>query len=282
LKPDILRVKEAGLGASIVIASIFAVGAYYLNGAAAQSDIEDPLLEPATDADFLTDNTAPSVRILKPSACADPVASPGIFTVTGVASDQESGIKKVEAFSHAMPFDGNYPFRMASPATGGDWSSWSIPVQIHENSTRILVRATDNSGNENWDEVTVDLPSAQELLRIPTYDSAKSVAFVDPAFTYAAYGVGGFYEFYAKYNDAELDDLIMTDHDLMVAEISAYPDRSYYMPIIDRVRESIRPDSKVALLSDMDVHEGIIFGPNGENLFKALFLMHNEYVTQQQ
>jgi hypothetical protein len=273
---------KAALLVAITLASAFAIGGYNTPFAAAQSDVDDPLVEPSTDSAIPTDNTPPSVRILNPSACSDPLASPGIFTVTGVASDPESGIKKVEAFSHAMPFDGNYPFRMASPTPGGDWSTWSIQVQIHDNATRILVRATDSSGNENWDEVTVDLAHNKELLRVSTYDPANSVAFIDPAFTYAAYGVGGFYEFFAKYHDAELDDLIMTDLDLMVAEISAYPDRSYYMSIVERVKQSTPPDWKLALLSDMDLHEGVIFGPDGENVFRTLFLLHNEYVTQQE
>jgi len=248
--------------------------------AQADEDLSDPEL--LIDDDISPDASPPSVRILSPSACSDPLTSAGPITVSGIASDPESGIRKVEAFSHTYPFDGTFPFRIATPSSPGDWSSWTIPVQIYENSTRILVRATDNSGNENWDEVKVDLAQADTSGNLDRHDARSNIAFVDPAFTDAAYGVGGFYEFYAKYRDATIDDLITSDLDLMVADISANPDKSYYYSLVERVQSSMPPGSKVTILSDMDVRDGVIFGAGGENAFKALFLMHDEYVTQQE
>ena len=89
---------------------------------------------------------------------------------------------------------------------------------------------------------------------------------------------GGFYEFYAKYHGTGFDEFITTDLDLMTADISANPDMSYYQPFVEKVRSSMQTGSKLTVLSDMDVHNGIIFGPTGDNAFRALFLLHNEYV----
>lgn len=276
---------KAGQTAASIAGVLFAtatLGIYTPQLALAQvdEDLSDPDL--IIDDDFSPDDSPPSVRILSPSACSNSITSAGPTIVSGIASDPESGIRKVEAFSHTYPFDGTFPFKIATPSSAGDWSSWTIPVQIYENSTRILVRATDNSGNENWDEVKVDMAQSNASNYLDSYDASSSVAFVDPAFTDAAYGVGGFYEFYAKYHGTSFDELITTDLDLMIADISANPDKSYYHSLVERVQSSMQPGSKVTILSDMDVHDGVIFGEGGDNAFKALFLMHNEYVTQQE
>ena len=258
------------------------LGIYYPQLASGQveEDLSDPDL--ILDDDISPDESPPSIRILTPAACSDPITSAGTTTVAGVASDPESSIRKVEAFSHSYPFDGTFPFRMATPSSSGNWSSWSIQLEIYENSTRILVRATDDSGNENWDEVRVDIGQANSRGNRDGQDVASSLAFVDPSFTDAAYGVGGFYEFYAKYHGTGFDEFITADLDLMTADISANPDLSYYEPIVEKVKTSMQLGSKVTILSDMDVHDGVIFGPGGDNAFRALFLLHNEYVTQQE
>jgi hypothetical protein len=92
-----------------------------------------------------------------------PYSIPSIPTITvianGTAFDTDSGIQKVEAFAHTIPFDNQFPFKLAAPISPGNWSKWSIPLNItsHEDY-RILVQATDNAGNKNWDELTVNIP----------------------------------------------------------------------------------------------------------------------------
>lgn len=256
-------------------------GTLLLKRAAAQSDIPDDELQDITENDFPLDDVPPTVRILSPSSCSEPILSPGVVIVKGIASDESSGVNKVEAFSHTYPLNDEFPFKLASRSASGDWSSWSIPVQIYENATRILVRVTDNAGNENWDEVTVDVAHEEELLNIQNLDPENGVAFVDPSFTYAAYGVGGFYEFYAKYHGVSPGNAVTTDLDLMTADIQRDSDRSYYEPLLQKVKEYIPDGSSVSVISDMDIHTGVIFRPDGSNSFKALFLLHDEYIAQQ-
>jgi hypothetical protein len=280
---DAICSKAGKTAASVLVVIVTGMLVLHSPGVAlgqVEEDLSDPDL--VLDDDFSPDENPPSIRILEPAACSEPVTSTGTITMTGIASDAESGIRKVEAFSHSYPFDETFPFRMATPSSAGDWSSWSIPVQIYGGATRILVRATDNSGNENWDEVKIDLGQSGALRNLDGLDGGSSVAFVDPSFTDAAYGVGGFYEFYAKYHGTGFDEFITTDLDLMTADISANPDMSYYQPFVEKVRSSIQTGSKLAILSDMDIHNGVIFGPTGDNAFRVLFLLHNEYVTQQE
>lgn len=144
------------------------------------------------------DRVPPTIEI---AYCSEPIVEPGIITVRGRSSDQESGISKVEGFSHTYPFDNQFPFKLAVPANPGDWSEWSMPLEIFDTRTRALIRATDNSGNENWDEIFIDINETQNKLSAAAAD--KSVAFVDPSFIAAAYNVDGFYSFYAKYRNVQ-------------------------------------------------------------------------------
>ena len=65
----------------------------------------------------------------------------------------------MEAFVHTFPFDNKFPFTLATPASQGNWSKWSIPLNITTAVYhRILVQATDNAGNQYWDEVVSECP----------------------------------------------------------------------------------------------------------------------------
>ncbi len=242
----------------------------------AQQDTSDDDL----NDDFLTfDETPPSIKITNPSSCSNSIASPGIVIVQGVASDDLAGVKNVEAFSHTYPFYDDYPFVMATPLQA-DWSSWSIPVEIHDTRTRILVKATDNADNENWDEVIIDIEEMQA--KHSSRGSKFAVAFVEPTFTSAAYNADGFYEFYDKYADVDFDQEITDDLHLMTADIPAEPDRTYFEPLVQRVKSFLPTDIPTVIIGDTDVHDGFIFRDDGTNAYKVLFLLHNEYVTQQE
>jgi hypothetical protein len=67
----------------------------------------------------------------------------------------------------------------------------------------------------------------------------------------------------------------------MIADIPSDPERAYFMPIMKSVKE-FTPESSVTIIADQDVHDGIIFKRDGSNAYKALFMLHNEYVTQQE
>ena len=233
------------------------------------------------DEDLVSlDEMPPSIKILNPASCSNSIMSPGIIVVRGVASDDLSGVQKVEAFSETYPFDDTFPFKMATPSSQSDWSSWSIPVEIHDTRTRILVRATDNAGNENWDEVIIDIEETKQ--KHGSRDSPRAVAFVEPSFTAAAYNLDGFYEFYDKYQDVDFGQGIADDLNLMTADIPAEPDRAYFEPILQRVKGFVSSDVEMTIIGDTDVHDGFIFRDDGTNAYEALILLHNEYVTQQE
>jgi hypothetical protein len=125
----------------------------------------------------------------------------------------------------------------------------------------------------------------------------KKVALVSPVFTWAAYQKGSFYNFYELYSYIQFanrhvnisitdnTDLLknrpMTDGPFIYYNT---PDAKPYIPYIryinlvsDLLREqNIPPDN----LTDIDVHNGYIFNPDGTNAYDVLFLFHNEYVTQ--
>ncbi|GEM_PF-868001 len=225
------------------------------------------------------DETPAMIRITDPASCSNSIMSPGIVVVRGVADDDLSGVKKVEGFSHTYPFNDQYDFVMATPVQA-DWSSWSIPVEIHETATRILVRVTDNAGNENWDEVIIDIQEMKQ--KHDSRDSSRAVAFVEPSFTAAAYNLDGFYEFYDKYKDVDFGEDVTGDLHLMTADIPAAPDKAYFEPILKRVKDFLPAEVKTPIIGDTDVHDGFVFRNDGSNAYEALFLLHNEYVTQQE
>ena len=111
----------------------------------------------------------------------------GTASVTG-----NSGIEKVEAYVNKLPFNGTGKYRLATPIAVGNWSRWSFPIKLNDTGSYIIkARVTDKAGEQNWADLTIDLPAH-------TYN--KTVAFVEPTFTYAAYRNGSFYDFYEKYS----------------------------------------------------------------------------------
>src|ERR687888_530246 len=99
-----------------------------------------------------------TIYTISPSvAITDPPYPPTIYTnkiiVKGTTSDSGSGVQKVEAFVHTFPFNGDFQFKSTTPIAPGNWSKWSFPLFINTTGTyRIVVRATDNAGNQNWAE----------------------------------------------------------------------------------------------------------------------------------
>jgi hypothetical protein len=83
----------------------------------------------------------------------------GILNVKGSAYDN-GGIEKVEAFAYALPFDGLFSYRTATPSIQGNWSSWSISLDVADSDeVGVTVRATDKAGNRNWDKSIFSMDS---------------------------------------------------------------------------------------------------------------------------
>ncbi|HEY7506580.1 MAG TPA: chitobiase/beta-hexosaminidase C-terminal domain-containing protein, partial [Nitrososphaera sp.] len=98
------------------------------------------------------DTTDPSVEITNfddGSTIAMPAG--GLITVHGTASDNQggSGIEVVEV----RVDDGNYV--VATPTIQGDWSSWSVTLEVTAGERRLVPRATDNAGNQAWGSIYV-------------------------------------------------------------------------------------------------------------------------------
>lgn len=112
------------------------------------------------------ETSSPIVDITSPNPCED-VPGPGQVTVQGTASDQGSGIEKVEAFAHTLPFNNQFPYQLAEQINN-NWSNWKIDLNVPENQPyRISARVTDAEGNENWDALTIGLPSKECNNNIP-------------------------------------------------------------------------------------------------------------------
>ena len=242
----------------------------------------------------------PTIHITKPTYCTSSI-SLGKVSVQGNANSSD-GIAKVEAFAHGYPFNEEYPFIPAEPVSPGNWSSWSIILDLNTTgSHRILAKATDNSGRENWDEVILNVVApvnstgqSEELnstlqdkvnssISLPSDQqppTKKRIAFVDPTFTDAAYTADGFYDFYFKYNDVPKGVNVTTDLNFMTANLPEELDRGYIAPLVEAVINS-HPDAEVSIIRDQDVHNGALLNEDGSNAYDALILLHQEYVTQE-
>lgn len=93
------------------------------------------------------DTTAPQIKITKPAANADvPV---GTVVVEGTSSDGGGRVKSVEVRLN----DNTYA--TATLKAPGDWSTWTIDMNISASSHRLVSRATDNAGNQVWSIITI-------------------------------------------------------------------------------------------------------------------------------
>jgi mannuronan 5-epimerase len=119
------------------------------------------------------------------------------------------------------------------------------------------------------------------------------IAFVEPAFTYAAYQNGSFYNFYKKHSgkNTPAGQTVSTDLNLLRNRpiphgpfpYYAHPTQKPDIPYIDYFNlllQHVKKNSPfVRNLTDVDVHEGKIFQSDGRNAYDVLFLFHNEYAT---
>jgi len=124
--------------------------------------------------------------------------------------------------------------------------------------------------------------------------ATTKVAFVRPSFTYAAYQLNGFYNFYAKHEHVLASTNVTTDLNLLTVKIPSGPvliytqnpgdtpapirEKEYIDKLIELVKSNV-PDVQIADITDKEVDSGLIFSQNGSNAYNVLFLFHQEYVT---
>ncbi len=112
------------------------------------------------------------------------------------------------------------------------------------------------------------------------------LALVKPVFTDAAYD-NKFYMFYKKYAKVLPKVNVTTDLNLLNSKITNYQvgtvNNVFAMFDLVRVLELMDNETNISIISDLDVHKGSIFAdpPNNKsNLYDAIILGHQEYVTQ--
>ncbi len=144
------------------------------------------------------------------------------------------------------------------------------------------------------------------------------IAFVRPSFTYAAYTLGAFYDFYKKYETVPPGTNITTDLNMLTVKVPApgqqllnfgqrlgdvpdgFPEKEYMDKLLNFVKSQVPNSSssnvKVDDITDKEVNDGLIFNnnnnsstsssnnnnnnnDNNNNAYNVLFLFHQEYVT---
>ena len=79
--------------------------------------------------------------------------------VNGTAFSSGGQIQKVEAFASKNIFDDTFPYKLATPLKPGNWSKWSIALNVNTTGNyRVLARVTDSMGIHNWDSLTIHIP----------------------------------------------------------------------------------------------------------------------------
>jgi hypothetical protein len=173
--------------------------------------------------------------------------------------------------------------------TTDDGISFNIPISAEE----------EDGGGEGQGEDDEDERGEEDNARSPL-----RIAFVKPSFTYAAYQLNGFYNFYQKYRHlSDGTTNITTDLNLLTAKVPdktylTYRDdpsdtprvpsqQNYYEKLKELVEQKASSSSSsqnlaidIEDITDKEVHEGDIFDSSGNNAYDILFLFHQEYVTQ--
>ena len=96
-----------------------------------------------------------------------------------------------------------------------------------------------------------------------------------------AYSPNHFYAFYGLYErSTALGDNRTTNLDMLTAEIPMERDREFFSNFVEHVKEFVA-NATVTIIRDEDVHHGYIFRSDGSNAYDTLFLLHDEYVSDE-
>ena len=258
------------------------------------------------------DFTPPTINITYPSLT--PTITTGKLEIAGNTFDSESGIYNVSAAAYKLTSDRNFPVPFMSapmPTSNNNWSRWSVPLIINESGIyRVITKATDNAGNANYAEVTINVvPMNQKVLNATEREHiTPRISIVRPTFSEGAYQENGFNKFYLKHGFPPYGKKVTKDLDMLTVKtpksVSEFPGitstratnkTELYdnpenniphldgpsLPFIEHVRKTA-PNSTVTVIRDEDVHDGHIFYPhdNKTNAYEVLLLFRNEYVTQ--
>jgi hypothetical protein len=162
-------------------------------------------------------------------------------------------------------------------------------------SSSANVYAEQNVQKENIEQLLQGLVGNynlnQDSLSLTT--NKENIAFVLPSFTMAAY-TNSFYVFYAKYESVVKNyeqtgkkENVTSDLNLLTSTVpqknlSLIPPKSIGLQYLAQHTSQLSPNTNINFLTDEDVHNGLIFNSNKQNLYNAIVLGHQEYVTQQE
>ena len=229
----------------------------------------------------------PQVEIKQPSLCLSRYQAGQQIQVSGITSDNHSTVRVAEVQIQSESGVQMSPYQTAVQAQKGDWSGWTVTLNGTSPGHRIVLAHTvDMAGQENWDQVKISVVNDSSGVIQNDNARKKSVAVLEPVFTEAAYGfssteLGNFYAFYSKYNNVGPGTDVRTDLNLLTGDIPREPDHQFSTPLVQNLRQ-FDPSEQVTLISDIDVNDGYIFDAHGNNLYDAIFLLHDEYITTQE
>jgi hypothetical protein len=187
-----------------------------------------------------------SVNIIDPAPKS--TITSNVILVNGTTFDSASRIQKVEVLANPYPFSGIFNYKLANQISEGNWSKWSISIPVSTVGIyRILAHVSDNVGNENWTELSINVPffsgsigqagveGSSSNVRFLANSKATTIvgsnlssssqimkiAIVIPTFTEAAYSPDSFYTFYAKYQSIPLLKDVKTDLNMLNPHIQS-------------------------------------------------------------
>ncbi len=118
----------------------------------------------------------------------------------------------------------------------------------------------------------------------------NKIAFVMPTFTMAAYDNykdDSFYTFYKKYAFINENEFVTTDLHLLSANVPNMTEGFLYsradgLEYLENRISSLSQNIETSFLTDQNVHNGLVFDDNHQNLYDVIILGHQEYVTEEE
>lgn len=121
------------------------------------------------------DNEPPTIRILTPAnstVIKTNQSGVALINVSGTAQDQDSRISKVE-----LKVGSNSSYDLAKPIKALDWSRWSYSIVLFPGNFTIIARATDNAGNVQSQNITIEIETEQNTTHNYYYQHSPPTSF---------------------------------------------------------------------------------------------------------
>jgi hypothetical protein len=163
-----------------------------------------------------------------------------------------------------------------------------IPLSTEEDQIEVEGEEEDEQNEQKSSENAAPFPS------VPQLPPSLRIAFVKPSFTYAAYQLNGFYNFYQKAKDLPDDTTNVTtttDLNLLTVKVPDGPyltyrdnptdtprnpsQQNYYEKLKELVEDKADSENlaiDITDITDKEVHEGAIFDSAGNNIKQNMII----------